>query len=187
MSNIKYILKFYSDWHCGSGLVGGAEVDDLVIKDNEGLPYVPGKTIKGLIRETVVDFLGLTYGKEIPQEKTEAFYKSFGCAGNGSSDIKGSAFFTNAELGSDERKWIKDTHTQKFLYGSQAFVKISETGIAVDHSLREMEKVIPCTLEGEIVDLDEHIVDEVKWGMKAVKRLGADRNRGFGRCEFVVL
>ena len=48
---IRYTIEFYSDWHCGSGLASGAEADAVVIKDRDGLPYVPGKTIKGLVRE----------------------------------------------------------------------------------------------------------------------------------------
>lgn len=54
---VTYRLKFYSEWHCGSGLGAGADVDALVVKDKNKLPYVPGKTIKGLIREAVENIL----------------------------------------------------------------------------------------------------------------------------------
>lgn len=54
---VTYHLKFYSEWHCGSGLGAGADVDALVVKDKNKLPYVPGKTIKGLIREAVENIL----------------------------------------------------------------------------------------------------------------------------------
>ena len=49
--DITYTIEFFSYWHCGSGLSAGADVDSLVIKDAKGMPFVPGKTIKGLIRE----------------------------------------------------------------------------------------------------------------------------------------
>jgi CRISPR/Cas system CMR subunit Cmr4 (Cas7 group RAMP superfamily) len=48
---IEYQIEFFSEWHCGSGLAAGADVDALVVKDKDKLPFVPGKTIKGLIRE----------------------------------------------------------------------------------------------------------------------------------------
>ena len=48
--DITYTIEFFSYWHCGSGLSAGADVDSLVIKDAIGMPFVPGKTIKGLIR-----------------------------------------------------------------------------------------------------------------------------------------
>ena len=54
MTDIKYKITFYSNWHCGSGLAAGADTDELVIKDRNGLPYVPGRTIKGLLREAAM-------------------------------------------------------------------------------------------------------------------------------------
>ena len=41
MKDIQYQLTFYSDWHCSSGLSAGGNVDMLVVKDAQGLPYVP--------------------------------------------------------------------------------------------------------------------------------------------------
>lgn len=43
MMDIKYSIQFHTDWHCGSGLAAGADVDALVVKDKDGLPFVPGK------------------------------------------------------------------------------------------------------------------------------------------------
>ena len=48
---INYELKFFDYWHISSGLSGGAALDRYVVKDMARLPYVPGKTIKGLVRE----------------------------------------------------------------------------------------------------------------------------------------
>ena len=50
MQTLTYQIQFHSYWHCGSGLAAGAGVDALVVKDANGLPFVPGKTIKGLLR-----------------------------------------------------------------------------------------------------------------------------------------
>lgn len=55
---IKYQIQFHSYWHCGSGLAAGAGVDALVVKDADGLPFVPGKTIKGLLREAMEELYG---------------------------------------------------------------------------------------------------------------------------------
>ncbi len=49
--DIRYKIQFHTFWHCGSGLASGADADLLVIKDKDGIPYVPGKTVKGLLRE----------------------------------------------------------------------------------------------------------------------------------------
>lgn len=58
--NITFAIQFYSPWHCGSGLSAGADVDELVIKDKNGMPFVPGKTIKGLMREAAENYLVYT-------------------------------------------------------------------------------------------------------------------------------
>lgn len=49
--SIKYELQFFSNWHLGSGLSVGADMDATTIKDENGLPYVPGRTLKGIIRD----------------------------------------------------------------------------------------------------------------------------------------
>ena len=59
MKDLNIKIEFFSPWHCGSGLSAGADADSLVIKDTNGLPYIPGKTIKGLIREAVEDYAAL--------------------------------------------------------------------------------------------------------------------------------
>ncbi len=49
MKDLTIKIEFFSPWHCGSGPSAGADADSLVIKDINGLPFIPGKTIKGLI------------------------------------------------------------------------------------------------------------------------------------------
>ena len=58
---INYELKFFDYWHVSSGLCGGAALDSYVAKDSAGFPYVPGKTIKGLVREAAELFWDNVY------------------------------------------------------------------------------------------------------------------------------
>ena len=44
---IRYCIKFLDYWHLGSGDSAGSMYDSIVVKDKFGLPYVPGKTVKG--------------------------------------------------------------------------------------------------------------------------------------------
>src|SRR5450759_1702956 len=55
MADINYTITFFSDWLCGSGLSGGSESDAQVKKTKDGLPYVPGKTVKGLLKDAARD------------------------------------------------------------------------------------------------------------------------------------
>ena len=36
--DLHYQIQFHTDWHCGSGLAAGADLDALVVKDKEDLP-----------------------------------------------------------------------------------------------------------------------------------------------------
>lgn len=44
-------LTFDSDWHVGSGMGRPGNVDRLVIRDSDDLPYVPAKTLRGIWRD----------------------------------------------------------------------------------------------------------------------------------------
>jgi len=47
---ITYELKFTTPFHCGTGMRAGL-IDRTVIRDGGGYLYVPGSTIKGVLRE----------------------------------------------------------------------------------------------------------------------------------------
>ncbi len=176
--NIKYKIEFHTDWHCGSGLAAGADVDAVVVKDKCGLPFVPGKTIKGLVREAVEEIRGF---KGV--ECDAAFVETFGYFEEDKKEMKrGKAFFTNAELHKTEKDAITANKVERFMYRSIASTAIDENGIAKEHSLRKIEVVVPCILYGEIIDVPENMAEEIINAFKYIKRLGQNRNRGLGRC-----
>lgn len=187
MKTIEYTLNFFSDWHCGSGLAAGADVDVLVIKDKDKLPYIPGKTLKGLIREAVVDILYFSCDKldsSVAKGKWDAFLKTFGYVGENGKVEKGSCFFENATIANEITNKIIIYNAQKYLYRVQASTAIDENGVADGHSLRMIETVIPCELKGCIFDVQDDIYDDMKRALGMIKRVGMNRNRGLGRCQF---
>ena len=42
---------FESDWHVGSGAGIPGHLDSQVLRDGNGLPFVPGKTLTGILRD----------------------------------------------------------------------------------------------------------------------------------------
>ncbi|MBK8390620.1 MAG: hypothetical protein IPL23_15620 [Saprospiraceae bacterium] len=44
---LKYKIEILSEWHIGSGLGAGAETDAEILKDYQGLPYIPERPLKG--------------------------------------------------------------------------------------------------------------------------------------------
>lgn len=159
---LKYRLKFYDYWHLSSGLSGGAKLDSMVVKDSDNLPYAPGKTIKGLVREAL----------EIAKEDVEFLHR---------------CYFANATLQPDTKQEIITNQLQEHLYDTIASTKINENGVAEDNSLREIEVVIPIELEGEICDIpSQEDYEKLKKALGKIKRMGLNRNRGLGRCRFSV-
>ena len=169
--DLRYTITFLDYWHLASGLSGGVKSDSIVVKDSDGLPFVPGKTLKGLARE-MAELLNNQKFVDI-------------CFGVSGADM-GVCYFSNASLSSEIKEQIISNHLEDNLYHKIASTKIDEKGIAVDNSLREIKVVIPITLSGEINDVPDAYQTEMKQSLKMIKRMGLNRNRGLGRCVIAV-
>ena len=178
MVTIRYKIEFFSNWHCGSGLAAGADVDALVIKNSQGLPYVPGRTVKGLLREAAESLFS----------ETDKLSLLFGVSGDMEKHQTGCLFLSNASLPENESQFILANNLSSHLFQTFASTAIDEkTGLADDHSLRKIETVIPCTLEGEIMNVPDGKVNPLKDAMAFIKRMGTGRNRGLGRCQVSII
>jgi len=162
---MKYKVEFFDYWHLGSGMSAGAALDALVVKDEFGLPFVPGKTIKGVLKEML---------EILDKEKA---LKIFGDKGENIAN----SYFSNALLDEETRVYLSQNRELcNKLYSKLSSTKIDKDGIADDKSLREIEVVIPLTLYGEIeTDEEEFIIK----AMGMIKQIGLNRNRGLGRCQ----
>lgn len=179
-TTIKYKICFHSYWHCGSGLSAGAGVDALTIKDKDGLPFVPGKTVKGLLREAVEELHAITMGEFEPDMDYLALFGMPNEAGKETHSSE--AFFSNVELENNERNAIIANKVQEYLYKSISSTAIDENGIAKEHSLRKIEVVVPCTLHGTIYHVPESMAEELVKSFGFIKSMGLNRTRGLGRC-----
>jgi CRISPR/Cas system CSM-associated protein Csm3 (group 7 of RAMP superfamily) len=181
-----YKITFLSDWHAGSGLGSGADADAVVIKDSDNLPYLPGKTIKGLIKDSLLDIMEVQ-PKMIPKDFIE---KHFGYEEKDKNEkvlktIPGSLFFSSAALPLAERNEATRAVSQ-FLYRNIASTSIDDSGVAKASSLRTMEVCIPITIEGYIGGLDTESLPTLEMGLKMLRHLGSNRNRGLGRCTIEI-
>ena len=176
---MKYKVEFFSNWHCGSGQTAGADVDELVIKDAHHLPFIPGKTVKGLLRDAVTNVLHFTYGREeTVEEIVEELF--------GSENCMSKLYFSNACLSPELTQTIKADKevSPEMLYQSFSSTAIDNNGLAREHTLRRIETVVPCTLYGEIVGVRPEYEQVLLQALKYIKRVGLGRNRGLGRCKF---
>lgn len=189
MKEITYKITFHSEWHCGSGLTSGSDLDALVVKNADGFPYIPGKTLKGLLREAAVQMLEL---KGENTQESRFITELFGYFDEEKVEVskihtKGTAFFSNAVLSSELRKEAKESGLVDYFFRDMASTAIGENGIADKGSLRRMETVIPCELVATISGVDEKYEAELIQCLKYIKRLGQNRHRGLGRCKFEVI
>lgn len=187
MKSITYQIEFFDYWHAGSGLTGSTYADSLVNKNDSGLPIIPGKTIKGLLREAAEEINRLN--KDLISE--EFINTVFGVRaekGNSSMDKEGKSFFTNAGLSKHLSEALADDASlKKELFKVISSTEIDENGQAKEGSLRQMEVTIPLTLYGRIENFPEGEEKKLETCFNWVKRLGQNRNRGLGRCQFSIL
>ncbi len=195
MTTIKYTITLFSEWHAGSGLTSGSDKDALVIKDKRDLPYIPGRTLKGLLKEAAEELIGLG-----AISSADFIEKVFGLSADTKTEddknldsdvdkptIMGSCFFSNAGISDDLSKTVTGNKLQSFFYRSISSTAInSQKGMAVPHSLRVMETTIPCTLYAEIHEFPKDFEDDIIMCFQWTKRLGQNRNRGLGRCKFEI-
>ncbi|MBN1297678.1 hypothetical protein JXA80_12935 [bacterium] len=181
----KLTIDILSYWHISSGHGRGGDVDALVLKDTDGLPYLPGRTLKGLIREAVQ----LCVDNGHLDATTVATW--FGSQGDGNES--GRLVFDNAGLPSAEKTVLKATSAAELidgLYETVAATRIdSDTGTAAKTSLRSMEVTVPMTLESIIYgpsDPDDWI-DVLNMAVPLVRALGVNRHRGLGRCRMQLM
>lgn len=180
--DIHYKIHFFTDWHCGSGLAAGADTDMLVIKDRQDMPYIPGKTIKGLVKEALEDikcFRG--------DVNDELYRKALGYFDNKETAEKGECFFTNAILEKNLQRAVFNNNLQEYFYRTVSSTSINEEGIAEPCTLRRMQTTIPCDLYGMILDVPREFDQRLKESLLYIKRLGQNRNRGLGRCVVSVI
>lgn len=196
---IHYKVEFFTYWHCGSGLSAGADVDLLTIKDSDGFPFVPGKTVKGLIREAAESLVELNHDAYPSKREVESIFgkrtePDDGTPKDVKEHINGTAFFSNAEFPIEDKKALAlqfesgESFTHH-LFTSISATAIGEDGIAKEHSLRRTEVVLPCTLTGVILHLpgDDRSYKLIEDSLSFIKRLGENRNRGLGRCCFSII
>lgn len=179
---INYTITFLSDWHAGSGLSSGADADAVVIKDLNNLPYLPGKTIKGLLKDVFEDIKEVQ-PQLLPENFIERYFDS--CNNKNISSDTGYLFFSNAELYIEEQRNIT-MEMADFLYHNITSTSIGENGVAKDNSLRSIQVCIPVVLHGYIDGVEFDKEECFNLAFKYLRHIGCNRNRGLGRCRFEI-
>lgn len=200
-------LSMISDWHVGCGAGRPGDVDRLVVRDADGLPYVPAKTLTGIWRDACERLaLGLDEGV------TEGTWSRWVEIVFGGQPARADEEADHSEPPIAALLSVRPAHSppglSRVLAGStpralafqsaltfvQPGVKIdSASGRADDEHLRFVEMarggvelIADCRLSiGP--DLDMPATALLIAGAALVERLGGKRRRGAGLCRLQIL
>ncbi|MBK7675739.1 MAG: hypothetical protein IPJ27_13815 [Candidatus Accumulibacter sp.] len=200
MSAIQINIVFHSDWHVGEGAGGAGYIDRLVRRHPEdGLPFVPGKTLTGILRDGCEKVAcGLDDGQP-------GAWQSFVATlfGEQSKGTENPATTTPARLHIGPGRFAPELRAalaqDSELAAALVFIKPGiaidpDTGVARSDMLRFEEVVLAgseLTAEAEIV-LDHGPIRLAALallaaGARAAERLGGKRRRGNGRCQIEIV
>lgn len=189
MNTIIYKIEFFSYWHTSSGLTGSTYADLLVNKTKDGFPFLPGKTLKGLLREAAetinsfhpdlvkTAFINDVFGERRDNDNASEKYRK-----------PAESFFSSGTLSKNLQKQITN-EDKPYLFDVLSSTKIGENGQAENHSLRQLEVTIPLVLYASIENFPskENYLKQLELCMGFTKRMGLNRSRGLGRCQFSIL
>lgn len=178
-------------WHAGTGRGDGTVADAVLARSDDGLPYLPGRTVKGLARDAVR--LGVAAGMAT-REQLEAWFGTSLVEGDPENRVEkleearfatrpGALRFESATLGDAWTRWARGHESERSaLVSTFASTRIGADGVARDQTLRVIEVAVPMTLrapvegpEGDWLRVLEKVLPLF------VRGLGSHRNRGLGR------
>jgi len=201
-------IKLESDGAFSRGDGAAGEVNSELQQELNGLPYLSGKTLKGLLSATcaeVLDALKQSTKKETFEAWRNSAARLFGSPGSKASE-SGQLHVGNACLPEDLRQAIGQQVQSKQLTRLQVLESLTtirhqtamnaETGAALEHSLRAIRVILRgasftarldfiSALDGKKMDAAEHKRDLALLAAcaKTLRRAGAHRNRGLGKIR----
>lgn len=191
MTAATLILNIQGYWHPGTGRGAGTAMDSVTHRDSRGLPALPGRSCKGLLRDLVrqAESLGW-YPPGTPTLEQRLFGWRTGEGGIRKEGVPtiGCLHVTDAALPSATAEYL--TACPELLPGLYRchFTTCIDpaTGAAQEQSLRGAEVIVPLVLRAELTELPQS-EPPTNWpallglALPLLRGLGEARTRGLGR------
>jgi hypothetical protein len=191
-------IAIHSYWHPGTGRGSGFYLDAMTHTGADGLPRLPGRTVKGLLRDAL--WRAETWGwTKVPIDTTEML---FGSKPKQDSNLSepGQLRVADATLPDDVADYLSRTAAGRQLipnlYREHFSTAIEHhTGVVSERSLRGMQVVVPLTLTAELSvmpgqdaqrKLPADWYDRLTAVLPLIPAVGAYRTRGFGRAQLTL-
>jgi CRISPR-associated protein Csx10 len=178
-------IHFEHYWHCGSGQAGEGDVDLLPVTEPCGLPYTPGRALRGRLKWTARE---LGWGRE----KLEHL---FGTPDARELESVGKLHVTNATMRDAfaarcRRHFLNANREENKILPevSALFEDIASTalenGVAQSQSLRRVRYAVPVTLIAEVsLNGDDQLWQELDEIVRRLRAIGKGKHDGFGWCS----
>jgi CRISPR/Cas system CSM-associated protein Csm3 (group 7 of RAMP superfamily) len=202
------LLNFSGYWHAGSGRSSGNHLDALCERDASGLPYFPGRQLKGILRHAVrrAEAWGWMDDQPLPEGPVTTHEELlFGSASQSEArhhTFPGLLQVDSGCLPKTEGDWLAQPDKASLraqLFDELFSTAIKEDGTAQQYSLRGIEVCIPVTLHAalglRVTALDLALrTQQEKWlahakpwsalkiSLHLIDALGANRSRGLGEA-----
>lgn len=195
-------------WQAGSGRGAGQHIDSVPVLDASGLPYLPGRTVKGLLRDAVRQLESIGALKELEARiRADGLINissitnwlfgtrhDSGEAANNSgavsrfNTVAGKIWVSDARLSQGLQQAIaKQQSIRSALFHDVYSTAIdADSGQAKDQSLRSIRVAVPMTLSAPIEVGHIHALDIIEAALPLIDAVGSQRTRGLGRCVWTL-
>lgn len=206
-------VDFIHYWHVGSGRGNGNQLDAVCARDADGLPVLPGRQLKGLLRHAVrrAEAWGWMEGLALPsgplQGHEQLLFGSSSQQEGRFSTEPGALLVDCARLPANERAGLAapgNADLRGELFGELFSTAIDELGSARRFSLRGLEVSIPLQLHAALklevtavraqlrAQQRAYIASGSAWtalerALPLLDALGAQRSRGLGEARVVLI
>lgn len=199
MTNLTYTIEFLSDWHIGSGGGISGSVDRLMIRDTNGLPFVPAKTMTGIWRDAA-ERLAVALNSQDDSGWTNFVSELFGDQPSIESSPgtpRSARVHIRPAHYSQKIKEVTDGLSSAESVGIITTIRTttaidSTTGTASAHTLRSSEMGRAGSSLSGIIELDPSVIDDevvrdsvvmfLSLAAGLIDVVGGKRRRGAGRC-----
>lgn len=184
------IIDLRSYWHIGSGRGQGVHLDALTRRDPHGLPLLPGRSVRGLLRDAVCHAQALGWYGDQPSLHESLFGRR---VADGEHEIlPGCLRVSDARLPPALSDWL--AHKDQAALREGLFAQLFSTaiddasGTALRSSLRGIEVCIPLELQArvELLPGAQGVPDawqqQLALALPLIHGIGANRSRGMGRA-----
>jgi CRISPR-associated protein Csx10 len=188
-------VEFLSDWHVGAGRGRAGDIDRTVLRDVDGLPYVPAKTLTGVLRDRC-EAVAAALGGDWPHAVAELFGSQPAIDESPTGAPSPARLSVRAaRSGAGIAATLSSSPVRAELLDALTVVRPGVavdafTGTASTDMLRFTEMARRGSFLTGSVELDPSLADSHRAlfvaGAALVDAVGGDRRRGGGRCKVEV-